>query len=122
METEMEKMDAEAEAASPFLNKCKRCDQLVVDCIDSGCKEEKEGILRVWWSSRVPIDNSLETYQVSSPQEAKTKLDELTQRDLKDSSVMDNVGGLEVFESGEWCEWSNERGDDICAFGEEDDN
>lgn len=76
-------------------------------------KEKKKGNLRVWWSSQVPIDNSLEVFVVTNIKEAKNKIDELTNRDLKDALVTDNVGGLEVFNGSEWEEWESEDGENI---------
>ena len=78
--------------------------------------KNKKDELRVWWSSQVPINNSLETFTVANTQEAKIKLDELTNRDLKDSSITDNVGGLEVFNGSEWEEWESEEGENIEDF------
>ena len=74
----------------------------------------KTSQMRVWWSSRVPIESGdLETYPVESVEQAKSKLTELTNRDLADKSVTDNVGGFEVFEDGEWTEWESEDGESI---------
>lgn len=70
------------------------------------------GILRVWWSSSVPIKD-LEVYSVENIEQAKNKLRELTERDLANKFVTDNVGGLEVFEDGKWNEWENEDGESI---------
>jgi len=80
-------------------------------------KKDTKEVLRVWWSSQVPISGSLETYPVENIEQAKAKINELTQRDLKDSSVTDNVGGLEFQFGGEWFEWSDEEsGDDITQI------
>lgn len=87
------------------------------ECQNCNHKKAEEGDLRVWWSSQVPIDKSVETCPVENVEQAKAKINELTQRDLKDKSVIANVGGLEVFEGGEWCEWLDEEsGNDIMEI------
>ena len=75
--------------------------------------------MRVWWSSQVPINDSLEIYPIKNIEEAKKKIDELTKRDLANDSVSDNVGGLEIFEDNDWAEWtSDETGNDIFEESE----
>lgn len=79
----------------------------------------KENQLRVWWSSQIPItEESKEEYLVENVEEAKKKIIELTNRDLKIESIIDNVGGLEIFEKNhegklEWSEYYDEEGNDI---------
>ena len=75
----------------------------------------EELILRVWWSSKVPITKtSLEVYPVNDINEAIIKIKELTERDLKIKDVTDNVGGL-------WCnskkeEYIDDEGRDIMEI------
>lgn len=74
----------------------------------------ENGSLRVWWSSHLPIrKGDLETYAVKNLQDAKEQLDYLSNRDLENDWITDNVGGLEVSNNGEWEEWENEDGDNI---------
>ena len=84
---------------------------LCLDC--DACKDDKK--LKVCWSSSVPIEN-LETYEVANIDDAIKKYQELTNRDLADNSVTDNVGGCEIFENGEWCEFYDGDGNDIDAI------
>lgn len=76
--------------------------------------KSKENQLRVWWSSQVPITKGkTEFYLVSCIDEAKLKLSILAKRDLENPFVTDNIGGLEIFQDGKFCEWQDEFGDDI---------
>jgi len=70
--------------------------------------------LRVWWIRNVP--NKPIHYQVKDIDEAKKKINELTQDDLKNKFVEDNVGGLEIFENEEWSEYYNDEGQDIMKI------
>lgn len=68
----------------------------------------KEGDLRVWWIPQVPGAPFLSS--VESPTEAKKLLDLLARYDAfqlehRIKPDYSNVGGLEVFEGGEWVEW-----------------
>ena len=85
--------------------------------VDFGGPGDHVGDLRVYWFVNPP--STPKHYPVKSPEEAKAKLDKLAQRDLRDSSVFDNAGGLQVYEEGEWTEWYDENGNDIDY--EEDD-
>lgn len=67
--------------------------------------------LRVWWVTNAPSQPKY--YPVSSVDEAIAKLKELEERDLADADVNDNAGGLEVFEDGEWTEYSDDEGNVI---------
>jgi hypothetical protein len=76
-----------------------------------------EGDLRVWWIPQVPMPQFW--VDVSSPADAKRILSilgdydafQLTHRVKPDYC---NVGGLCVFEDGEWVDWYDpETGDDI---------
>lgn len=71
--------------------------------------------LRVWWIRNVPAtkDNPIEYHEVASVREATKVFKQLAKADLKNQSVSDNVGGLEVFEGGEWSEYYDEEGRDI---------
>ena len=59
-------------------------------------------------------------FKVNDVEEAKKKIEELTQEDLKNKLVEDNVGGLEIFEDGKWSEYYNEDGNDIMQILKED--
>ena len=77
---------------------------------------EKEGDLRVWWIPQVPMKAF--HVAVSSPKEAVKILDVLADYDIFqfENNVKpdySNVGGLEVFEDGEWSTWLNASGNDI---------
>ena len=74
--------------------------------------------LRVWWSRNVP--SKARYFKVNDVEEAKKKIEELTQEDLKNKLVEDNVGGLEIFEDGKWSEYYNEDGNDIMQILKED--
>lgn len=74
------------------------------------------GTLRVWWIPQVP--GQLFFVPVADLARAKFLLTTLARYDLfqfKNNIKPDyaNVGGLEVFEDGEWCEWNTEDGEDI---------
>jgi hypothetical protein len=75
----------------------------------------KQNDLRVWWARNVPItkQNPAVYYPVCNVNEAVDKLKELAKKDLKDPKVSDNVGGLEVFQDGEWSEYYDDTGNDI---------
>lgn len=81
---------------------------------------DKEGDLRVWWSPQVPMKPFHQT--VPSVDAGILLLDALARYDqfqLENDIKPDyaNVGGLEVFEGGEWCEWSHqETGDNIDEY------
>jgi hypothetical protein len=72
--------------------------------------------LRVWWIPQVPGKPFRQP--VNSIREAKLLMDTLTKYDafqFENNIKPDysNVGGLETFEDGEWCEWADEDGDGI---------
>ena len=69
--------------------------------------------LRVWWVSNPPRRG--ERYPVTSIDEAISKLDELTKRDLAlGDLVFANAGGLEYRdEIGDWVEFFDEEDRDI---------
>ena len=61
---------------------------------------------------RLPVKNTL-YIKVKDIKEAKLVIMVLTQRDLKDDRITDNMMGLEEFDNGEWGEYYNEDGQDI---------
>jgi len=67
--------------------------------------------LRVWYVKNPPRD--AQNFSVPSIKAAKTKIRELTERDLEDEDVGSNAMGLEVFEDGEWIEYYDDQGRDI---------
>ena len=70
----------------------------------------EEGDLRIWWIRNPP--NPAEFILIDSPDEAVSILDRLGELDVR-NGVQVNVGGLEIFEDGEWTEWYDENGNDI---------
>lgn len=71
----------------------------------------KEGDLRVWWIPQVPM--LAFRVRVDSVEEGAILLEVLAQYDLYQYEMnvkpdYSNVGGLEVFEDGEWCDWATE--------------
>jgi len=73
---------------------------------------EKEGSLQVWWIPQVPMKPF--TFPVENVDEACLLLTALAQYDLfqlKHNIKPDysNVGGLNLFEDGEWVEWYDEK-------------
>lgn len=81
----------------------------------------KEKDLRVWWARNVPITkrNPALYFSVKDVDVAIVKLKELAKADLKNPNVSDNVGGLEIFEDGDWCEYYDDKGRDIDDIIEE---
>jgi len=67
--------------------------------------------LRVWYVKNPPRE--AQNFPVSSIQEAKAKIHELTERDLEDEDVGSNAMGLEILEDGEWIEYYDDQGRDI---------
>jgi hypothetical protein len=71
--------------------------------------------LKVWWIPQVPM-NSFDV-EVSNLREARLLLNTLANYDIfqyKNNIKPDycNVGGLMVFEDGDWCDWyDNDTGD-----------
>jgi len=83
----------------------------------------KEGDLHVWWIPQVPMKAF--RVQVRDVHEAKLILGTLAFYDIfqfENNIKPDycNMGGLEVFENGEWTEWYDEEsGDSIDDFEQE---
>lgn len=72
--------------------------------------------LRVWHIPQVPMEAF--RVEVSNPSEGKKILDILAAYDIfqfEHNVKPDycNVGGLEVFEDGEWVDWHDADGNDI---------
>lgn len=73
--------------------------------------ETKQGYLRVWNIINPPSDPIL--YPVEDIEHARKLMDSLIESQLLDHRVHTNAFGLQVFEDGEWIEWSDEEGRDI---------
>lgn len=77
---------------------------------------------RVWWIPQVPMKSF--KVPVNNLQDAMFILDTLGRYDQfqLDNNIKpdySNVGGLEIFENGEWCEWSHDKtGEDIQEYRE----
>lgn len=69
--------------------------------------------LRVWWIREPPAEPQY--FPVKSLGHALLKLDRLAKLDILRGTEY-NVGGLEVFEDGEWVEWYSEDGLDIDGY------
>jgi len=74
--------------------------------------DPKEGDLKVWWIPQLGMSGSF-NYPVKSIAEAKHMLDALAMYDLfqlehRIKPDFANMGGLQVYEDGEWLEWENE--------------
>ena len=70
---------------------------------------------RIYWNPQVGSDIPFFYRNVDSPKAAKVLLDTLADYDLyqlknKIKPDFSNMGGLEVFEDGEWSDWVNEDG------------
>lgn len=72
-----------------------------------------EGDLRVWAIRNPPAHPTF--YRASNLEVAKHVLEALVASDLNMPWVQANVFGLEIFQDGEWSEWENAEGQDICA-------
>ena len=67
--------------------------------------------LRVWWMPQVPMEAM--KIDVSSVEEGAKVIDVLGKYDMFQfendiKPDYSNAGGLEVFEDGDWCDWSIE--------------
>ena len=74
----------------------------------------KENDLRIWWNPQVGRVDDQFYMPVATPEEAKRMLDTLAFYDLyqfenRIKGDFANMGGLEVFLDGEWCEWESEE-------------
>jgi Superinfection exclusion gene product 17 len=77
---------------------------------------EKEGSLRVWWIPQVPMKAFC--VPVDSVEQGRFLLRVLADYDIfqfenRIKPDYSNVGGMECFTDGEWCEWENEDGENI---------
>ena len=70
--------------------------------------------LRVWYVENVPGNPIY--FHVSSVQEAKLKIEELTHADLHNPDVYSNAMGLEEYDGEEWTEYYDEQGRDIMEL------
>lgn len=75
--------------------------------------------LRVWWIPQVPMHPF--HVEVEDIKQARKILDTLAAYDIfqYENNVKPdycNVGGLEVFEDGEWIEWESADGDNIDSL------
>jgi len=82
----------------------------------------QEGDLRLWWIPQCGMDETF-YYPIKSISEAKHMLDAFAMYDLfqMEQYIKDdfsNVGSLEMFEDGDWCDWYNEDGDNINRVDE----
>jgi hypothetical protein len=77
----------------------------------------KGGDLRVWNMVNM---NPPVYHPVRSIAHAKQLIDAMAQSQLLNPQITDNAFGLEVYEGGEWVEWSNENGDTIDVAEEDD--
>jgi hypothetical protein len=78
--------------------------------------EQTEGALRVWWIPQIPMKAFHRA--VADLSQAKLLLDTLAYYDMfqYENNIKpdySNGGGLEVYEDGEWNEWTDEFGYDI---------
>lgn len=70
----------------------------------------------MWWIPQIPGEYF--TVPVGSPREGRLMVDTLARYDAfqyehRIKPDYSNVGGLHVFEGGEWEDWSDEDGDEI---------
>lgn len=79
--------------------------------------KDKKPQFRVWYASD---GGDLTFINVVDVEEAKKKIKELTERDLK-LEIIWNAMGLEVFEDGAWTEWYNEFGQGIDEIMSEEE-
>lgn len=91
---------------------CKYCDAIEKKFFS----DPQEGDLRIWWIPQIPMKQF--SYKVESLKEAKLILDMLAEYDLfqfEHNIKLDycNVGGLQIFEDGEWIDWYDDNGNSI---------
>ena len=94
------------EALMPDVVSCR--DRLSEDYEESFDEKPEEGLIAVWWISRVPCDE-VRYWFVGSKRgnliRALTILVQLEIADLHNPHVTDNAGGMIVYEDGEWSDW-----------------
>jgi len=79
----------------------------------------KDGDLQIWWIPQVPMKAFL--VPVKNIDEAVLLLNTLALYDLFQlhnniKPDYSNVGGLNMFEDGEWMEWNNDDYEDIREY------
>jgi len=84
----------------------------VCDGWNNGKKVDEK--LRVWHVKNPP--RNPDYYPVDSVEQAIAKIEELAEKELKDSSIVINAFGLEICEDGEWTEYYDEKGKDIFVI------
>jgi len=75
--------------------------------------------LRVWYIDRVPMKRET-IIEVKNVEEAKLVIKTLTERDLNDERITDNVICLQEFDGEDWMDYTDEDGRDIDEIMEED--
>ena len=103
---------------------CKYCRRMT----ESYFQNPEEGDMRVWWIPQMPMDAF--HFPVKNVDEAILLLEVLAEYDLFQlehdvKPDFSNVGGLERFEDGEWCEYYDDDGmciDEIRDAREEEEN
>lgn len=88
---------------------------------DSTKKAEASYPLRVWWIPQIGVNAEPFHVPVADDEQAKLILTTLADYDAYQFKFnikgdYSNVGGLEVCEDGEWCEWYSADGDDIGSL------
>lgn len=76
----------------------------------------QENSLRVWWIPQIPMKSFY--VSVKDIEQAKLILDTLGAYDIfqyknKIKPDYSNVGGLQIYQNGEWIDWEDEEGNDI---------
>jgi hypothetical protein len=82
-----------------------------------------EGVmkLRVWWKPQIPCESFYT--DVDTVEEGAKLLDTLAKYDAfqyenRIKPDYCNIGGLEMLEDGEWCDWYDENGNDLDEYME----
>lgn len=80
--------------------------------------EPAEGDLRIWWIPQIPMKPFI--WPVADLAEGRLLIDALAAYDAfqfehRVKPDYSNAGGLQVWEAGEWVDWSDAAGDDITA-------
>jgi hypothetical protein len=83
-------------------------------------EKPKEGDLQIWWIPQVPMESF--NMPVASIEEATLLLKTLARYDLfqYENNVKPdycNMGGLSIFENGEWTDWYHpDTGENVDSF------
>ena len=75
--------------------------------------------LRVWYIDRLPMKKET-IIEVKNVEEAKLVIKTLTERDLNDERITDNVMSFQEFDGEDWTDYTDEDGRDIDEIMEED--